>query len=363
MKKLILTFIFCNIKVYAKSVEELGLNCFQIIGTHNSYKRRTHSNLYKIFRKIKKQQAQSIDYEHLPIKEQLSRLNIRKFEFDIYADPQGKRYYFRKLLPLIGKNPFANKTLKNPGFKVLHSPDLDFNSTCLTLKQCLQKLNFWSKKNPQHFPIYILLEYKHTKIDSFYKFLVKSPIPASYQLVNTIDQEILSIIPKEKIIYPDLVRGKYSSLKEAIKNKGWPKLKNSRGKFIFLLDNIDKVKNLYLQNHNKLENRLLFVSSNSQSDNAAFIKENNPISNFYLIKKLVKKGYLIRTRADYDTIHARENDHSQKKIAFSSGAQLISTDYPEPDHSLSNYQVSFSQKGDKIRINPLTKHLSECQTK
>jgi hypothetical protein len=41
----------------------------------------------------------------------------------------------------------------------------------------------------------------------------------------------------------------------------------------------------------------------------------------------VKAGFMVRTRADAETIQARRNDTSMREAAFTSGAQYISTDY------------------------------------
>jgi hypothetical protein len=45
------------------------------------------------------------------------------------------------------------------------------------------------------------------------------------------------------------------------------------------------------------------------------------------IRGMVKKGYMIRTRADADTEEARRNDKTRFQAACQSGAQIITTDY------------------------------------
>lgn len=45
--------------------------------------------------------------------------------------------------------------------------------------------------------------------------------------------------------------------------------------------------------------------------------------------------FMVRTRADYDTVQSRQNDTTQRDAAFASGAQFISTDYPEPNPEFS----------------------------
>lgn len=77
------------------------------------------------------------------------------------------------------------------------------------------------------------------------------------------------------------------------------------------------------------------------------------VKNETYIQELVKKGYLIRTRADSDTSEARTGDYSKFEKAKSSGAQIISTDYYIPSQLFESiYQVSF-EGGRFERKNPL----------
>jgi hypothetical protein len=74
------------------------------------------------------------------------------------------------------------------------------------------------------------------------------------------------------------------------------------------------------------------------------------------IPQLVKKGYIIRTRADADTEQARDNDRSGLEAACNSGAQIITTDYYlKSTHFKSDYVVSFEGANKYFRINPLFK--------
>ena len=79
---------------------------------------------------------------------------------------------------------------------------------------------------------------------------------------------------------------------------------------------------------------------------------NDPINDFDTIQRLVRDGFLVRTRADADTRQARTGDITQRDKAFSSGAQYISTDYHEPDRRLSDYSVRFPG-GQVARSNPV----------
>jgi hypothetical protein len=63
---------------------------------------------------------------------------------------------------------------------------------------------------------------------------------------------------------------------------------------------------------------------------AAFRIVNDPIASAEEIRDLVRRGYLVRTRADADTREARANDTARRDAAFASGAHFVSTDYYLP---------------------------------
>ena len=65
-----------------------------------------------------------------------------------------------------------------------------------------------------------------------------------------------------------------------------------------------------------------------------------------------RRGFLVRTRADAGTTEARSNDTRRRDQALASGAQFISTDYPEPNPAFSPYAVRFDN-GIAVRINPV----------
>lgn len=43
------------------------------------------------------------------------------------------------------------------------------------------------------------------------------------------------------------------------------------------------------------------------------------------VKDLVKKGYLVRVRADIDGVEARENDTTRRDKSLATGAQIVSS--------------------------------------
>jgi hypothetical protein len=83
------------------------------------------------------------------------------------------------------------------------------------------------------------------------------------------------------------------------------------------------------------------------------MKRNDPVNGFEGIRQLVKDGFLVRTRADADTVEARANDTERRDRALASGAQIISTDYPAPDFRFSDYHVRLPDKA-VARVNPIS---------
>ena len=79
---------------------------------------------------------------------------------------------------------------------------------------------------------------------------------------------------------------------------------------------------------------------------------NNPIRDQQRILDAVKSGFIVRTRADANTIEARGNSTARRDAAFSSGAQYISTDYYIPRLDFSDYVVELPANS-AARCNPV----------
>ncbi len=304
---------------------ELRLNQIQVVGSHNSYHRRPEGRLARAF------PIEAWQYDHLPLDQQFETQGVRQIELDVYADPLGGMYA-SPAGPARTGDPFDVPELSTPGFKVLHVQDLDFQSNCWTFVDCLVTVRDWSDTHPGHAPIAILVEAKDDEVPITlpgFNFVIPLEIDAA--ALDALDAEIRSVFPEEKIITPDEVRGERETLAEAIELDGWPTLGESRGRVLFLLDNSGRIKDAYTAGHPSLRGRILFTSSGPGEDEAAFLKLNDAFDDFDAIQDAVAAGYLVRTRADGDTVEARENDTSRRDAAIASGAQFVSTDYPEPD--------------------------------
>lgn len=334
---------------------ELRLNHIQVLGTHNSYHVQPKELLLMTLRGFRLDLALAWEYTHLPLPEQFEKQGIRQIELDVFADPEGGLFANRVgQFITTGMAASGIPDLDEPGFKVLHVQDLDFESTCWTFVQCLEMVKAWSDEHPGHVPIMILVEAKDDPIPDPASLGFVAPVAIGTQELDAIDAEIRSVFPPEQIITPDEVRGERGTLEEAVAIDGWPTLGETRGRVLFALDNEDAKKDAYITDHPSLAGRIMFTSSLPGEPDAAFVKLNDPIADFDLIQELVADGFVIRTRADADTVEARSGDTMRRDAALASGAQFVSTDYPVPNPDFGiGYRVQIPT-GSPARCNPIS---------
>lgn len=329
---------------------ELRLNQIQVVGSHNSYHLEPNAREFALVSLFAGEQAGAWQYSHRPLGEQLAEQRVRQIELDLYADPNGGVYARPIIRILTGQSAEYDPRMREPGTKVLHVAGLDYRSNCLTLVDCLTAVRDWSRANPDHVPVAILLEFK----DSLPVGDLSIPLVTwTRERMLAVEQEIRSVFAADDLITPDTVRAPGKTLEQSVREDGWPTLTEARGKVMFLMDNTGVHRDRYLEGNPSLEGRLMFTSSEPGRPDAAFIKRNDPVPG---IRDLVAQGYLVRTRADADTLQARSGDTTRRDAALASGAQWVSTDYPAPgmsDRWGTDYHVSLP--GDAVaRCNPVT---------
>jgi hypothetical protein len=327
----------------------VAMNEVQVLGTHNSYHLKVPQELMDLYLSTAPV-FEAWEYEHPALDVQLETQGARQFELDVYADPMGGLFSHRGALYLIGQDTASGlPALDQPGIKVIHIPDLDFESNCLTFVECLRTIKSWSDAHADHLPLTVLVE---LKVDGSPDLGggAAVPIPWGPAEMDALDAEIRSVFPKRKLITPDRVRRRRATLEEAVLTLGWPRLRSVRGKVIFLMDNGGQYRTDYLLDHPSLEGRVLFTNSSPGQPDAAFVKLNNPFD--ANIPTRVAAGYLVRTRADADTEEARSGDTGPRDAALASGAQFVSTDYPVPDPAFTDYFVQIPG-GMPARCNPV----------
>lgn len=360
--------------------DDLPINAVQVVGTHNSYALPADARVMETMAprltalmaamksKMSREQsaamadehpggltdmAQTLDYVQMPLQAQL-RSGVRSVEIDLQPDPRGGAYAdplpYRELRAkgVTDLAPIYRDELSKPGLKVLHVADLDFRSQCPTFRSCLRLLRQWSDAEPNHSPVFVLLEPKLSGLDKVIPGATTVP-PFDKAQFEEIDDTIRSVLGRDKVITPDDLRGKQTTLETAVLARQWPTLGQARGKFVFLF--LVPAMNLqafapYLQGRPSLEGRMAFVQGKPGMAHTAFMLFDNALTHGPEIRDAVRKGYLVRTRADIDTADARRNDPRRRDAALESGAQIVSTDYlTAPNIYGNDYQVATYSKG------------------
>jgi hypothetical protein len=315
-------------------VETLALNEIQLLGSHNSYKRAMDPVAMAALRQVNPEVADTLDYWHVPLVEQFE-LGLRKLEIDVFYDPSD-RLFGRGLTHL--KAESAGLLGAGSQFPVLHVQNLDDRSHCDNLLHCLAQLAAWSDAHPDHLPLFVSFNAKDGVIDQ--PGFVR-PEPFAEDAWMALDAEVRALIG-DRLITPAEVF--------ASGRLRWPTLGNARGRFLLVLDEGGDKRRQYAS---RWRERAMFANLPEGTPGAAVLVVNDPLADYDRIQRLVRSGFIVRTRADADTREARSGSVERRDAAFASGAQLISTDYYLPaEHFGNDYRVAMPGGGTG-RCNPV----------
>ncbi|MCC7541400.1 MAG: hypothetical protein IT379_34605 [Deltaproteobacteria bacterium] len=286
----------------------LRLNHLQAEATHNSYHLEPTED------------AGEWAYSHAPLDEQLERQGVRALELDVHLDEECER------------------------FEVFHIGLLDERTTCRVLSDCLALVRGFSQRHPGHHPLFVQIELKDPA----------SVVDEAYFVA--LENEILSVFDRSWIVTPDEVRGDAATVSDAIVANGWPTLAATRGRILFYLDDDGASRQLYTHGGRDLDGRLMFVDSDAGAPYAGVLVLNDPVGEADAIAAALAAGYVVRTRADSSPVDVRAGRTALAE-ALASGAQIVSTDFPDPVAGL-DYSVAIPG-GTPSRCSPVTAP-SEC---
>ncbi|MBS1836907.1 MAG: hypothetical protein JST64_04350 [Actinobacteria bacterium] len=340
----------------------IGMNQLQYLGTHNSYKRQPSAWLILLlklgaaaFPGLAGQglDPAQIDYGHRPLTDQLDS-GLRSFELDVWADPTGGRFAKPLAAQFLGQ-PYPTG-MDAPGFKVFHIPEVDYLATCPTLDACLTEMRHWSDAHPGHLPITIDIELEQDALPAPFDVTPIQQFDAP--TLDSLDAEIRSALG-DRLITPDDVRGSAPDLRTAVTRPGsgggWPSVHDSRGRFLFFMDNPGTLPLRYLDGHPSGAGRVMFTSDGFDRPDAAVLKVNEP-GDGSGIAALVRQGFLVRTRADADVV----SPGVDRAAALSSGAQMVDSDFPKGEPQAgTGYVVSFPTRV-QARCNPVNTTPMTC---
>ncbi|KAI7836099.1 hypothetical protein COHA_010027 [Chlorella ohadii] len=358
-----------------------------VLGTHNSYHQAPAQALFDHFGGAASPLL-AWQYAHPPLTAQLDG-GVRSFELDAYWDPQGGLYGQAAGMRIAGQSGWlTDPKYKQPGFKVLHVPDFDFNTNCILLADCLAELKRWSDANPRHLPLRVYVEVKESGqleealgpalVGILNSMLQNSSAegPSSFiqQPVNTVqtfrdlNAELTSVFGADggQLLTPDGLRKELGAAEGADLTKlllqappgsapcPWPPLERLRGKVLVVLilgrGTSTEAKAFY-QAFPDLKGSLAWVEQAGRTPmpHAVFraaaigrmggnsLSLDLPANASDLVAGLAAgvrnaslAGYLVRARADADTIEARAGFTGRRDAIIAAGPQVVASDFVFP---------------------------------
>ncbi|MFO0750941.1 MAG: Ca2+-dependent phosphoinositide-specific phospholipase C [Myxococcota bacterium] len=302
----------------AATGSDLRLNELQAIGSHNSY---------HILAGPPPDPA--MNYQHAPLATQLDA-GVRHFEIDVHRDAA------------------------TGAVVVYHVKGLDDHTTCADLAECLGQIRAWSDSHPHHHALFVLLEPK----DDIARLAADSggdPADTGELLwdghIADIDPIIRAAWP-DRLLTPAAVQGDAATLGAAIATRGWPRIDDTRGELVLVLNDEGALRTEYRAAH-AAGDAPCFVFAELGDPDAAFLKADDPRGDPARLAAGLAAGLIARTRADGDT----QVDADETAAAFATGAQLVSTDYPiaRDDGAHPGYRVPWPGTPEHPSIcNPVT---------
>lgn len=287
--------------------DELRLNQLQLVATHNSYHVAPEGITNPAWA-----------YTHAPLDVQLSADGVRGVELDVHYDAEQRR------------------------FEVYHLAMLDEGTRCRLFIDCLRVLRRWSDAHPAHHTLFVHLEPK-----SF------PPPEAPEPWFEALEGEITAVWPRGRLVTPDDVRGDAATLRDAVRERGWPTLGETRGKLLFYVDNDTAFRDAYTRGGEDVRGRLLFSDSSPSDPFAAIRILNDPTGDAQQISDAVDQNLIVRTRIDSEGSPLPAGDAATVERVTSTGAQLVTTDFPSADDGGNGYVFALPG-GTPSRCNPRT---------
>lgn len=293
----------------------LKFNELRYIATHNSYQTRSTDDMKKIYDNLSELTfgfigSGTADFESPTITEQLNN-GIYSMELDVETfDRDGEI-----------------------SFTCMHSPYLEMGTSCYDFELALNEISMWSDNNPDHLPITFIVEVKELFIP-----LEDMEFP-KLEYLKEFDNTLRKNLG-DKLFTPADMLGDYENFAALRADNGWQNVDDMLGKVLFLLHEC-RLTDDYIETDESLKTQAMFPMMRFEDiydKNASFLIMNNPEEEQDNYKEALNGNFIIRTRADkYGSI-----TEERRTLAFESGAQIISTDYPVKDGlETGDYYVSF----------------------
>ncbi len=306
---------FCDFDLDKACADGVKFNEVSFLGTHNSYQKECVPARQKLFQNasivtfgLVKAQKTTFSSDYLT--DQFN-LGIRSIELDVETVVKD------------GKTSFVCS----------HAPVLDMPTHCYDFSLALKEIKLWSDANPNHLPITIIIEPKKSFIPE------KNMRYFTCAYANELGKQAQDILGDALLTPADMI-GDHSSFKEMREADDWMTLSETRGHVMILLHDTT-VTDKYIEQDTSVKTQTMFPMLRYDSrdkDYASFLLINKPSDIEVQADEVLAKKLIVRTRSD----NFGSYNESDSQIALSSGAQIVSTDYPpKADMSKAERVVTF----------------------
>lgn len=291
--------VFFDGDLQAELAGGVKFNELRYIATHNSYQTESVEELKTVYRNLSELtfglvSGKTADFISPTVTEQLNS-GIYSMELDVEVlDRDGE-----------------------VSFTCMHAPQIQMTTSCYDFALTLKEISMWSDNNPDHLPITVIIEPK----DMFLPMEDMKALNIEYaKELDTLLRESLG----DKLFTPaDMLRG-YESFGAMRAADDWCEVKDMLGKVLILLHDCNTTEK-YIGLDESLKSQAMFPMlrpEDTDRDCASFLLVNEPeeCGSAYI----EEQKFVVRTRADTFT----SVDEERRTLAFASGAQIISTDYP-----------------------------------
>lgn len=219
-------------------------------------------------------------------------------------------------------------------FTCMHSPHLDMTTSCYDFSLGLKEIAMWSDNNPDHLPITIIVEPKAIAIP------LEDMRFFNIDYADELDGMFRETLGDKLFTPADMLRD-YNSFGEMRAADDWCKVEDMLGKILILLHEGGTTQD-YIDLDPSFKSQAMFPmlrQRDIERDCASFIICNDPHKTAESNEEIIiEKKLIVRTMVDsYGSV-------SQKDLeaAFSTDAQILSTDYPiRTDLTEGSYVVTF----------------------
>ncbi|HVU01626.1 MAG TPA: Ca2+-dependent phosphoinositide-specific phospholipase C [Polyangiaceae bacterium] len=285
---------------------DLRITQLQAKGTHNSYHVETPGTPIPDWQ-----------YSEKPLDVQLESEGVRAVELDTHFDEAAHL------------------------LRVYHVPGVDQGTTCQLFTDCLTTIRVWSDAHPKHHVLFVHIEPKEAALNQTVDF-------AAY--ADLMDETILSVWSRERIVAPADVQGTAATLRDAVTTTGFPSIESTRGKVLFYLNERAGFHDAYTRGGDDISGRIVFPESHVDEPIGGVVILNDPLND--PIADAVGQGFLVRTSCD--GVPRPADTDARREAALASGAHIVSTDYPDPTAVDAGGSAFVMPGGTPSRCNPKT---------